>query len=86
MQSTILKTLLGVMDLFPVFGKYFIIFYPMILLLLSFLNVFNIIEKISKLIGFSTFTLKNINESENVDEGLTEFNRSKLHFFFLFKF
>lgn len=79
-KQTSLEDLLGVMDLFPIFGKHFTIFYPMILLILVLLNFFDIFRKISNLFGISQFSFTNYNNSDIIEEGHSEFLRSKFMF------
>ena len=48
--KTSLEELLGVMDLFPVFGNNFAVFYPTVLVIFILFNLFDIYGKISNLI------------------------------------
>ncbi len=77
-KQTILEELLGVMDLFPIFGKHFTVFYPIILFILVLLNFFDIFIKISNLFGISQFTFTNYNNTDKIEEGHSEFLRSKI--------
>lgn len=83
-KQTSLEEVLGVIDLFPVFGKYFTIFYPIILIILVLLNFFDAFRKISNLFGFSQFSFTNYDNCEIIEEGRSEFLRSTYLMSFVF--
>ena len=72
--KTSLEELLGVMDLFPVFGNNFAVFYPTVLVIFILFNLFDIYGKISNLLGLSAFGFKNTQTEEIIEDGLDKLN------------
>lgn len=77
-NRTSLETMLGVMDLFPVFGNNFALFYPTILILFILFNIFDVYGKLSNFMGFSTYGFKTEENDEIFEDGLDKLNNSKL--------
>lgn len=73
---TSLETLLGVMDLFPVFGNNFALFYPTILILFILFNMFDVFGKLSNFMGFSAYGFKTEENDEIFEDGLEKLNNS----------
>jgi len=74
---TSLEHLLGVMDLFPVFGNNFALFYPTILILFILFNIFDIYGKLSNFLGFSAYGFKTEENDEIFEDGLDKLNNCK---------
>jgi len=86
--KTSLESFLGVMDLFPVFGNNFAIFYPSLLVIFIIFNIFEIFGKLSQIFGFGFFAgggLKKVDCEEIIEDGLEVLNRC-MCFFLLFYF
>jgi hypothetical protein len=84
-NQTSLEAFLGVMDLLPVFGKNFAIFYPSILIIFVILNTFDIIGKISKILGFESFYKNFESEVEEIRlYGIKILEKCISFFFFIF--
>ena len=71
---TSLETLLGVMDLFPVFGNNFALFYPTILIIFILFNMFDVFGKLSNFLGFSAYGFKTEENDEIFEDGLQKLN------------
>jgi len=84
--KTSLESFLGVMDLFPVFGNNFAIFYPSLLVIFIIFNIFEIFGKLSQIFGFGFFAgggLKKVDCEEIIEDGLEVLNRCMCFFTFL---
>ncbi len=71
---TSLENLLGVMDLFPVFGNNFALFYPTMLILFILFNLFDVYGKLSNFLGFSAYGFKTEENDEIFEDGLEKLN------------
>ncbi len=71
---TSLESMLGAMDLFPVFGNNFALFYPTLLILFILFNAFDVFGNLSNFFGFSTFGFKTEENDEIFEDGLQKLN------------
>jgi len=78
--DTVLGELLGIIDLVPVFGKSFTIFYPMILILLCLFNLFDLYGKLLNIFGISSFDTNNKYATDKIEEGSELLNRIRFNF------
>lgn len=72
--KTNLEGFLGVMDLFPVFGNNFAIFYPTVLVIFILFNLFDIFGKLSNLMGFTAYGFKTEENDEIIEDGQEKLN------------
>jgi hypothetical protein len=75
--TTALEELMGVTDLVPVFGKSFIIFYPMVLIVLCLFNLFDGCGKIMNFMGFYSFGFTNPYNDDKIEEGMDILHTSR---------
>jgi hypothetical protein len=87
-NKTSLESFLGVMDLFPVFGNNFAIFYPSLLVIFIIFNMFEIFGKLGQILGlgFSVSKFRSKDCEEVIEDGLEVLNRCRSYFIFSFLF
>jgi hypothetical protein len=77
-KQTILEELLGVIDLIPVLGKNFSMFYPTILIILCLFNIFDLYGKFMNFLGFPSFGFDNQHNNDKMEEGVEQLEKSNL--------
>mmetsp|Transcript_9486 Transcript_9486/g.18310 ORF Transcript_9486/g.18310 Transcript_9486/m.18310 type:complete len:552 (-) Transcript_9486:1781-3436(-) len=73
------EKVLGIVDIVPVVGEDFAIFFPCILIVFVFMNLFNIYGRLMKALGVSQFQFSEKFNDDQVDLGASLLNKAKLH-------
>lgn len=77
-QDSAYSSVMGSVDIVPVFGKTFNIIFPMLLLLLIFFNAFDIYAKVFKAVGIERFQFDEENPNQlTVGEGRRRLSRER---------
>jgi hypothetical protein len=73
------EKVIGVVDVVPVVGKDFAVFFPSILIVFVFMNLFNVYGRLMKALGFSQFQFSEKFEDDQLDIGSSLLAKAKLH-------
>jgi hypothetical protein len=73
------EKVIGVVNVVPVVGKDFAVFFPSILIVFVFMNLFNVYGRLMKALGFSQFQFSEKFEDDKLDLGSSLLAKAKLH-------
>lgn len=73
------EKVIGVVNIVPVVGEDFAIFFPSILIVFVFMNLFNVYGRLMKALGVSQFQFSDKFEDDQLDLGASLLAKAKLH-------